>query len=205
MEMSEILTYLEDDRCRASLSELLLENQKENEDWRFVVTPKFVSSDYMVSNLGRVLSLPRYRLYHANHRSRVQHRKFQPSGIMRPGAQPSGHLTITIMENKKPFRTHVHRLVAWAFLGPQPPEHFVRHLDGDPSNNDLTNLAYGTPWENITDTFGPAGSTGLGIIIGSSLERRIRSALTQNGDPIKVLQEILELLERSRANLKAKS
>lgn len=205
MKASDILHHLEDERCYESLSNLLVENKIDDEDWRFVITPKFKSDDYMISNLGRVLSLPRYRLYNENQRSRVKHRKFQPAGLMKPGAQPSGHLTITIMENKKPFRTHVHRLVAWAFIGPQPSEHYVRHLDGNPANNHLSNLAYGTPWENITDTFGPAGSTGFGIVIGSSLERRIRTALTQDGNPHAVLLEILDLVERSRANLKVRS
>lgn len=117
---------------------------------------------------------------------------------MQPGKQPSGHMTITITHAKEKFSTHVHRLVAWAFLGPQPPEAFVRHVDGDPSNNRLNNLAYGTPWENIQDTYGPASATGTGIVVGSSLERRITAALAGQADPAQVLYEIAELLTRSR-------
>lgn len=29
---------------------------------------------------------------------------------------------------------------------------YVRHLDGDPGNNSLTNLAYGTPSQNLLDS-----------------------------------------------------
>ncbi|CAE7037850.1 unnamed protein product [Symbiodinium sp. CCMP2592] len=45
---------------------------------------------------------------------------------------------------------NVHRLVAAAFLGPpaDPNCWQVNHLDGDPSNNHLSNLQYVTPAEN---------------------------------------------------------
>lgn len=45
----------------------------------------------------------------------------------------------------------VHQLVALTFLGPRPKGQEVRHLDGDPLNNAVTNLAYGTRSENILD------------------------------------------------------
>lgn len=44
----------------------------------------------------------------------------------------------------------VHRLVALAFLGPPPDgKTQVNHVDGDPSNNSITNLEYVTPSENV--------------------------------------------------------
>lgn len=49
--------------------------------------------------------------------------------------------------------TEVHRLVCAAFNGPRPePGMVVRHLDGDQLNNHATNLAWGTPAENVGDT-----------------------------------------------------
>jgi hypothetical protein len=45
----------------------------------------------------------------------------------------------------------VHRLVATAFLGPRPAGLEVRHLNGDPTDCRLANLAYGTPAENGQD------------------------------------------------------
>lgn len=44
----------------------------------------------------------------------------------------------------------VHRLVAEAFLGPALGRE-VRHLDGDPTNNRLSNLRWGTHSENEFD------------------------------------------------------
>jgi hypothetical protein len=194
-----------DQRCKVALEKIFSEDEYTNEieseeDWRFVVTPKFISEDYLVSDHGRVLSLPRYRIYGPNGRSQVSHKKFLPGCIMSPGTQPSGHQTITLSHEKELFRTHVHRLVAWTFLGPQPSDHYVRHLDGDPSNNKLENLAYGMPWENIVDTFGPGGATGTGIVVGSSLKRRIDASINGNGNPVQVLKEIVDLIEKSRAS-----
>ena len=44
-----------------------------------------------------------------------------------------------------------HQLVARAFYGPRPPKMVTRHIDGDPSNSHLSNLAYGTNSENMLD------------------------------------------------------
>jgi DNA-binding transcriptional regulator YiaG len=45
----------------------------------------------------------------------------------------------------------VHRLVMLAFVGPCPAGHEVRHINGDPSDNRLVNLRYGTRSENQKD------------------------------------------------------
>lgn len=49
-------------------------------------------------------------------------------------------------------RFFVHRLVLETFVGPPPMKGMhTRHLDGDPSNNRLENLRWGTPEENSAD------------------------------------------------------
>lgn len=45
----------------------------------------------------------------------------------------------------------VHRLVALAFFGEPPVGHEVRHLDGNPKNNNINNLVWGTKKENRSD------------------------------------------------------
>lgn len=49
--------------------------------------------------------------------------------------------------------THkVHRLVLLAFVGPaRSKSHVCRHLDGNPANNTLSNLAWGTQQQNWDD------------------------------------------------------
>jgi hypothetical protein len=48
-------------------------------------------------------------------------------------------------------QTKVHILVLEAFVGPRPDGMVCRHLDGNPQNNRLSNLRWGTPEENYAD------------------------------------------------------
>lgn len=54
-------------------------------------------------------------------------------------------------EHKTQKCFYIHSLVAQVFIGPRPEGHVVRHLDGNRRNNHLSNLAYGTPQENVAD------------------------------------------------------
>ncbi len=48
-------------------------------------------------------------------------------------------------------QVYVHQLVLGAFVGPCPIGMECRHLDGNPSNNFLSNLRWGTHLENMED------------------------------------------------------
>lgn len=103
------------------------------EEWRPVVDYEGL---YLVSDLGRVRSLPRATT----------------SGrILKQRADDVGRLEVKLSKNGAEKTRRVHQLVAEAFLGPCPPGQEVRHLDDDPSNNCLTNLAYGTSKQNKAD------------------------------------------------------
>ena len=56
---------------------------------------------------------------------------------------------LTKQGSRKVFSVHV--LVMAAFVGPRPEGAVTRHLDGNPLNNHLTNLAYGSQSENLRD------------------------------------------------------
>lgn len=72
--------------------------------------------------------------------------------VLRPMAMDSGHLYVLTHPPRLPRKLFVHRAVMFALVGPPPtPEHEVRHLDGDPTNNALTNLCWGTRAENMQD------------------------------------------------------
>ena len=51
----------------------------------------------------------------------------------------------------KTKRMAVHRCVLLAFIGPCPKGYQCRHLDGNPQNNQLDNLRWGTPQDNADD------------------------------------------------------
>jgi hypothetical protein len=53
---------------------------------------------------------------------------------------------------KRDKSVHVHKLVAQAWLPPQPsPKHVIRHLNGDQFDNRACNLAWGTHKDNADD------------------------------------------------------
>ena len=69
------------------------------------------------------------------------------------GNRKTKHLFIR-MVNKygKSCYVLIHRLVLEAFVGPCPVGMECRHLDGNPENNRLENLKWGTHKENVADS-----------------------------------------------------
>lgn len=51
----------------------------------------------------------------------------------------------------KRVRKNIHQLLLLSFIGPCPKGQEARHLDGDATNNRLSNLRWGTPQENLQD------------------------------------------------------
>jgi hypothetical protein len=102
---------------------------------------------YEVSDFGRVRSLDRMVRTHHDGRRLVRGRMLKP--------QPSGkygHLKVGFTsEGSKVCWFQIHQLVMRAFVGPCPAGMEVRHLDSNPANNTLPNLAYGTRKENARD------------------------------------------------------
>lgn len=75
------------------------------------------------------------------------------AGMLSPWPRSKGHyLCVTLCLGATEIKRYVHELVLEAFDKPRPEPHYqVRHLDGNPLNNRLTNLAWGTPLENAQD------------------------------------------------------
>lgn len=62
-----------------------------------------------------------------------------------------GHLYVLLYRDKKQRMCWIHRLLLEAFVGPCPTGMECRHLDGDGTNNALSNLVWGTHFENMQD------------------------------------------------------
>ena len=102
---------------------------------------------YEVSDQGRVRSLDRIVECFGPVKGRYLSKR---SGrVLRPGPSNFGHLSVVLGKNNTQF---VHKLVLLAFVGPAPNKHECRHLNGDPADNRLENLCWGTRHENIMDS-----------------------------------------------------
>ena len=97
---------------------------------------------YQVSDHGRVRSF----WYHRKHLiSDI------PQTILKSGSDSYGYPLLSLRKNKKNHYILIHRVVLSAFVCPRPPGLECRHLDGDATNNHLTNLCWGTQSENYHD------------------------------------------------------
>lgn len=107
---------------------------------------------YSVSNHGRVKSLPR-KVPHPRGDLLIQGR------MRKQTVGTHGYPVVSLSRKGKVQVFTVHSLVAKAFLGPCRKGHEVLHLDGDPTNCNVSNLRYGTHLENSQDTVRHGRST----------------------------------------------
>lgn len=113
------------------------------EIWRGV--PKY-EDFYEASNLGRVRSLDRILI------SRYGKKRRWKGKMLAGFGHEDGYTYISIGRNvcdKRPILRH--HVILMTFFGPKPDGLECRHLDGDPSNNRIDNLKYGTRAENVQD------------------------------------------------------
>lgn len=127
---------------------------------------------YSASNIGNV---------------RSETRKYFNNGIkkfctikgkmLKPIKEKSGHLRVQLRKNGKTYTLGVHQCVLRAFVGKQEKGIECRHLDGNPIDNRLENLSYGTKAENMQDairhgTF-PLGVNRPGAKLTPEIARKI--------------------------------
>jgi hypothetical protein len=75
-------------------------------------------------------------------------RVYSGSRELKTWSLPSGYRQVNLGRG---VRRYVHRLVLEAFVGPCPEGEECRHLNGDPGDNRLANLCWGTVAENRMD------------------------------------------------------
>jgi hypothetical protein len=97
--------------------------------------------------------IPNFSGYEASSDGRIRsHKRPGRPLVLKPGSR-NGYPVVTIKDDSRIKRTPcVHRLVLLAFVGqPQPGQRVCRHLDGNPTNNRIENLRWGTHAENAAD------------------------------------------------------
>lgn len=109
---------------------------------------------YQASSLGRIRSLDRTLHLHRKNGKIVE--RIMKGKILRPGRFcKNGHLSVCLGHGES--GSPVHQLVALTYLGPCPEGKEVLHINGNPQDNRIDNLRYGTRRENILDVFYQGG------------------------------------------------
>jgi DNA-binding transcriptional regulator YiaG len=111
----------------------------EYEVWKDVVG---FEGFYQVSNKGRVKSLNRY----TNHNYGGQ--ALKKSKILKIQNYKNGYTYVHLMNLSYHKKVKIHRAVAEAFIPNPENKETVNHIDGDKSNNDISNLEWATWTEN---------------------------------------------------------
>jgi hypothetical protein len=106
---------------------------------------------YQASSLGRIKSLKR-KVRSVNRYSGMDFLRTVPERILRPGQHSKcGHVSVVLEHGGN--GKQVHRLVMLAFKGRPPVGCEALHINGNPKDNRLVNLRYGTRTENILDIY----------------------------------------------------
>lgn len=114
-----------------------------SEIWKSITSYEGV---YEVSNFGRVQSLDRVMINSHGKRHCLKGKEIRPS------TGKFGHKRVVLYSPGRPAETwQVHSLVLREFVAPRPEGLICRHLDGDPANNHVENLTWGTPSDNMYD------------------------------------------------------
>ena len=108
------------------------------EEWRPI--PGYDGA-YEASTLGRVRALDRIT---------DRGRKWRGQ-MMTPTSIPRGYQVVTLWRGGKQSVMLVHRLVLLTFIGPAPDGMEALHGNGDPKDNSISNLRWGTHAENQAD------------------------------------------------------
>jgi len=98
-------------------------------------------------------SIPGFPSYFASKDGTIWKFKAGRFKVLQPSVNEArkGYLHVGPYKDGKNRTVWVHKLILLAFIGPRPDGMEIMHIDGDKTNNALSNLRYGTPVENNQD------------------------------------------------------
>lgn len=102
---------------------------------------------YEASDTGQIRSID--RMISTFSRTGTPYLQLRRGRVLRPGTLGTSQHLHVVLEGR--IDRTVHSLILEAFVGPCPPGMMSRHADDDPSNNNLSNLSWGTRSDNSYD------------------------------------------------------
>lgn len=126
-----------------NLGNLITDANAQRDAIHIAVAPVVGFPGYMIGNDGLVWS---NRL--GSNASRPASGEFQR---MNPASHKLGYLFVYLYRNGKKHKRYIHRLIMESFVSACPDGMECRHLDGNPKNNNVGNLKWGTRRENEAD------------------------------------------------------
>lgn len=104
----------------------------------------------------------------------------------------AGYKSVCLCRDGKQYYLHIHRLLAKAFIS--GIGQVVRHLDGDPLNNSISNLAWGSFVDNENDKLlhgrRPRGETHPNSKITGDIVRKIRIFKSSGRSQLSIAAEL---------------
>lgn len=139
--------------------------------------------------MSEAVAIPGYPGYFASPDGAIFSRKSGEMRRLKSTPNWRGYHRISVREpGQRVYNATVHALVALTFIGPRPsPAMHIAHLNGNPADNRLENLAYVTPKENIAQMKAhgrrPMGETQPRSVLTEEDVRWARANYVQ-GDPV---------------------
>jgi hypothetical protein len=106
---------------------------------------------YQASSRGNIKSLDRFVV--KKNRWGTTTKELRKGRILAHIKTNGGYWRVTLAVGEDRSLSRIHSLVLLTFVGVRPEGELARHLDGNPANNTLSNLAYGTPRDNVIDIY----------------------------------------------------
>lgn len=114
------------------------------EEWRDI---EGYEGFYQVSDFGNVKSLE--RIWYSTDKKGNKKKCSNKEMILKPANNGNGYLVVNLSYRQKTKMFLVHRLVAKAFIKNPENKAQVNHIDENKSNNNVKNLEWVTPRENL--------------------------------------------------------
>ncbi len=91
-----------------------------------------------------VVDYPNYLIYPDG---KVYNQKYKR--YLKPSMNNSGYLYVNLWKNSKDKKFSIHRLIAIYYIPNPQNKPFINHIDGNKLNNNISNLEWCTPIENL--------------------------------------------------------